>query len=182
MERTKLHRRKLHRRAGNKIKQYGTDSVIHFSPISNDELVEGMEWNELIQFRRLRAALASNEIEKLTIDTDSVYFWLATALSDIVQQGSGNKVVVLHDSTRFAPVIEAMMAIADVGKSRFVHHVCYGVPHHCLPVLTSFHKQGGRSLPNQFPAMGSRRLKLVTIARSFSPIVFTTNRTHCRRQ
>lgn len=128
----------LRRRAGRKICQRGTDHVIHFTPMLNDEIVESMEWHELTQFRRLRNAMLKEGVDGISIEGQSVYFWIATILREILQLEPARRTSILHESTRFAPVVEALKAFPHTKGDPIVEHECYGVPKNCLPLLSAF--------------------------------------------
>ena len=129
----------LRRRAGNKIRVSGTDQVIHFTPMAVDEIVEAMEWHELIQFRRLRNAMALDGIQDISIEGQSVYFLAATVLNEVVQSDPKSSFLIMHDQTRFAPVIEAMKALSKSSENFPTEHECYGVPKNCMPLLEAYH-------------------------------------------
>lgn len=130
---------KLWRRAGRRLLLRGTDQILNFQPMGNSDIVQSMEWHELVQFRSLRTAMGQAGVEKIAIEGQSTHLLAATVLQRICRDDDDRSAIVIHDSTSFAATVEAMKALPESPQSRIVDHRCFNVPETCIPLLKAFH-------------------------------------------
>jgi hypothetical protein len=106
----------LYRGAGRFVTMRGSDQIVQFYELPEHMLRSSSDLHEILLYRSFRRALRDDQVQELSVEALSFYFYAATFLHEALARQEGAPVRVIHHNEELGLLCEGLKLVTALRK------------------------------------------------------------------